>query len=130
MLRRPPRSTRTDTLFPYTTLFRSIGIATDEPRLGIVRLNRPVEDRTPDVVGLIAIIGGTHLCEHASLTIDVARHGIGLGDPQGDFAGGESLEHAWCKLGKPHPLLDEAGGDALSLGNVLGGNPLDRKSVG
>src|SRR3546814_4854021 len=27
MIRRPPRSTRTDTLFPYTTLFRSEGIA-------------------------------------------------------------------------------------------------------
>src|SRR3546814_4447407 len=27
MIRRPPRSTRTDTLFPYTTLFRSAGIA-------------------------------------------------------------------------------------------------------
>src|SRR3546814_16650100 len=27
MLRRPPRSTRTDTLFPYTTLFRSDAIA-------------------------------------------------------------------------------------------------------
>src|SRR3546814_16150942 len=26
MIRRPPRSTRTDTLFPYTTLFRSIEI--------------------------------------------------------------------------------------------------------
>src|SRR3546814_7944012 len=26
MVRRPPRSTRTDTLFPYTTLFRSIGL--------------------------------------------------------------------------------------------------------
>src|SRR3546814_10309620 len=26
MIRRPPRSTRTDTLFPYTTLFRSIDI--------------------------------------------------------------------------------------------------------
>src|SRR3546814_20300745 len=25
MIRRPPRSTRTDTLFPYTTLFRSWG---------------------------------------------------------------------------------------------------------
>src|SRR3546814_962337 len=25
IIRRPPRSTRTDTLFPYTTLFRSIG---------------------------------------------------------------------------------------------------------
>src|SRR3546814_3082867 len=27
MIRRPPRSTRTDTLFPYTTLFRSLDIA-------------------------------------------------------------------------------------------------------
>src|SRR3546814_2439937 len=26
MIRRPPRSTRTDTLFPYTTLFRSVVI--------------------------------------------------------------------------------------------------------
>src|SRR3546814_7744363 len=27
MIRRPPRSTRTDTLFPYTTLFRSEAVA-------------------------------------------------------------------------------------------------------
>src|SRR3546814_2063010 len=27
MIRRPPRSTRTDTLFPYTTLFRSVRTA-------------------------------------------------------------------------------------------------------
>src|SRR3546814_19278370 len=27
MLRRPPRSTRTDTLFPYTTLFRSVDVS-------------------------------------------------------------------------------------------------------
>src|SRR3546814_10457502 len=27
MIRRPPRSTRTDTLFPYTTLFRSPGLS-------------------------------------------------------------------------------------------------------
>src|SRR3546814_18691512 len=27
MIRRPPRSTRTDTLFPYTTLFRSLLLA-------------------------------------------------------------------------------------------------------
>src|SRR3546814_4626149 len=31
MIRRPPRSTRTDTLFPYTTLFRS---ETGKPRSG------------------------------------------------------------------------------------------------
>src|SRR3546814_16114509 len=29
MIRRPPRSTRTDTLFPYTTLFRSPFLARD-----------------------------------------------------------------------------------------------------
>src|SRR3546814_1620161 len=31
MIRRPPRSTRTDTLFPYTTLFRS---GAEQPRSG------------------------------------------------------------------------------------------------
>src|SRR3546814_8767901 len=31
MIRRPPRSTRTDTLFPYTTLFRSGNAATHAP---------------------------------------------------------------------------------------------------
>src|SRR3546814_3199365 len=40
MIRRPPRSTRTDTLFPYTTLFRSVGFEcgvefVDAHRLGI-----------------------------------------------------------------------------------------------
>src|SRR3546814_3566331 len=30
MIRRPPRSTRTDTLFPYTTLFRSLDRWLDE----------------------------------------------------------------------------------------------------
>src|SRR3546814_7856912 len=30
MIRRPPRSTRTDTLFPYTTLFRSPACRSDD----------------------------------------------------------------------------------------------------
>src|SRR3546814_17726047 len=37
MIRRPPRSTRTDTLFPYTTLFRSVNFVycvTRSTRLG------------------------------------------------------------------------------------------------
>src|SRR3546814_6119912 len=33
MIRRPPRSTRTDTLFPYTTLFRSKGITARRKKL-------------------------------------------------------------------------------------------------
>src|SRR3546814_10652364 len=40
MIRRPPRSTRTDTLFPYTTLFRSDprrdGDQFVEPRRGVI----------------------------------------------------------------------------------------------
>src|SRR3546814_7234267 len=35
MIRRPPRSTRTDTLFPYTTLFRSIGDRASDRRIDI-----------------------------------------------------------------------------------------------
>src|SRR3546814_11553581 len=34
MIRRPPISTRTDTLFPYTTLFRSTGASTVVPAVG------------------------------------------------------------------------------------------------
>src|SRR3546814_13880819 len=37
MTRRPPRSTRTDTLFPYTTLFRSAAIAQRYRRASLVR---------------------------------------------------------------------------------------------
>src|SRR3546814_6611030 len=39
MIRRPPRSTRTDTLFPYTTLFRSPGVVDFRRPAIIVRLN-------------------------------------------------------------------------------------------
>src|SRR3546814_4914239 len=43
MIRRPPRSTRTDTLFPYTTLFRS-GVAVEPPRPCLCQ--RPATDRS------------------------------------------------------------------------------------
>src|SRR3546814_7773179 len=53
MIRRPPRSTRTDTLFPYTTLFRSDlvdrplmggGLAADvKVRFGVDRISYPGE---------------------------------------------------------------------------------------
>src|SRR3546814_6574956 len=34
MLRRPPRSTRTDTLFPYTTLFRALDLVVSAGAVG------------------------------------------------------------------------------------------------
>src|SRR3546814_7824518 len=42
MIRRPPRSTRTDTLFPYTTLFRSQRRPTTAPEeIGAVEVLEP-----------------------------------------------------------------------------------------
>src|SRR3546814_8793080 len=38
IIRRPPRSTRTDTLFPYTTLFRSIGLKENGRNKKLVRI--------------------------------------------------------------------------------------------
>src|SRR3546814_4628716 len=47
-LRRPPRSTRTDTLFPYTTLFRSRRLpqqALDRQRVDAARKDPPCPER-------------------------------------------------------------------------------------
>src|SRR3546814_18628215 len=48
MIRRPPRSTRTDTLFPYTTLFRSAArpVQRSAPRADRVRHCRDSCDRS------------------------------------------------------------------------------------
>src|SRR3546814_13940 len=46
MVRRPPRATRTDTLFPYTTLFRSASIATPRIRVPLLR-SAPHPARVP-----------------------------------------------------------------------------------
>src|SRR3546814_1088695 len=40
MIRRPPRSTRTDTLFPYTTLFRSLS---NQYKVGTRESSRPTD---------------------------------------------------------------------------------------
>src|SRR3546814_17467851 len=46
MIRRPPRSTRTDTLFPYTTLFRSQPIALERTKRCRQHLVRDTGDLT------------------------------------------------------------------------------------
>src|SRR3546814_9672936 len=48
MIRRPPRSTRTDTLFPYTTLFRSLPSPTP-PRRRPPSADRSVPDGHEDL---------------------------------------------------------------------------------
>src|SRR3546814_13608265 len=83
MIRRPPRSTRTDTLFPYTTLFRSTraqiswpkacaarrhsrrhGALTDRRRAHQVHERRCLAKRNPQVqpaAGRNAEIGRAHV---------------------------------------------------------------------
>src|SRR3546814_4532257 len=48
MIRRPPRSTRTDTLFPYTTLCRSAGLEI-QARSRVDALRQRVEPGGPDL---------------------------------------------------------------------------------
>src|SRR3546814_11600765 len=48
MIRRPPRSTRTDTLFPYTTLFRSRGLGRAHRQLLQATTGRQQADASPD----------------------------------------------------------------------------------
>src|SRR3546814_16104041 len=85
MIRRPPRSTRTDTLFPYTTLFRS-----DQNAIRLV---------AKDIV------------EEAwsSAAITVAEGGLGLHrKPEQRWAAGDALDG--CNAALPFDFLgDEEG---------------------
>src|SRR3546814_10062123 len=61
MIRRPPRSTRTDTLFPYTTLFRSDGI---ERRCAQPQEQPGGQARRPVRVGLrLVAVGDRHVVD-------------------------------------------------------------------
>src|SRR3546814_8873476 len=63
MRRRPPRSTRTDTLFPYTTLFRSelfgyergAFTGADQARPGKIELAHRSEEHTSELQSLMRI---------------------------------------------------------------------------
>src|SRR3546814_8794697 len=61
MVRRPPRSTRTDTLFPYTTLFRSAarrdvpGDAADPASRGLCHRGCRSEEHTSELQSLMRI---------------------------------------------------------------------------
>src|SRR3546814_3066405 len=62
MIRLPPRSTRTDTLFPYTTLFRSADDANQDPAEIIVTARR-VEEKLQDVPISITVFNQEQLSQ-------------------------------------------------------------------
>src|SRR3546814_12397058 len=91
MLRRPPRSTRTDTLFPYTTLFRSARdtfALPDAGAIGLVGIHRRQHDRNryarADAVARIAaqivarIVGAEQRGQPAELALKLGASAVAL----------------------------------------------------
>src|SRR3546814_2881035 len=64
MLRRPPRSTRTDTLFPYTTLFRSLPLSKTMQAKLLRRHPRPKASNSQSAIDRICEFGRSE--EHTS----------------------------------------------------------------
>src|SRR3546814_8520525 len=83
MIRRPPRSTRTDTLFPYTTLFRSFSSVVSQ---GLDQIEcSAVEVVDEDIDGRriqVAQIGSARIELITHTTFDeVMQHGLCAFDP-------------------------------------------------
>src|SRR3546814_6392620 len=86
MIRRRPRSTRTDTLFPYTTLFRSVGEGVHQAR-AILQPQRVEHARLRDV------------------GVDQQHVVIGLDrEAQGKVDGGEGLALARVRRSDQHAV--------------------------
>src|SRR3546814_6614683 len=86
MIRRPPRSTRTDTLFPYTTLFRSAARdhaaravrldrrAGDERQIGVERQDKAAVPAKADDLAVHIIAGRRLDADVAAQRLRKARH--------------------------------------------------------
>src|SRR3546814_2336932 len=100
MIRRPPRSTRTDTLFPYTTLFRSL-----EAFGGFQRADIGL-GRRGGIGNAGERVGAEHPRIGARAAVEADRAVIGVGDHR--RIGG---------VGETRPAEDAA----LLLGGLAGG---------
>src|SRR3546814_4790440 len=89
MIRRPPRSTRTDTLFPYTTLFRSLDA--DLVKLPHPALLRPL------------------VAKHRALVIELGRQALR------QAAGDQGAADAGGTLGAQRQLFAAAVGEAVHI---------------
>src|SRR3546814_18627985 len=119
MIRRPPRSTRTDTLFPYTTLFRSRSSGTGKLDGA---LDGPIPWRDPDVQGA-GTVHVTHSVDELTVTASELSRDLvpaepflligqmTTSDPRRSPPGTES---AWAYTHVPQQIRGAAGGDGIS----------------
>src|SRR3546814_4332317 len=114
MIRRPPRSTRTDTLFPYTTLFRSSRPARQGRR---ARRHHHLQDRRArrrSGQGLSGYAGARQRAEQSALRVPLGRPvqpgprpGEGAAVPRRNIAAGGSQARALLLDVRTAFLLDE-----------------------
>src|SRR3546814_20108143 len=100
MVRRPPRSTRTDTLFPYTTLFRS----------QLAPQYAPAHRRSSIVEGIAYLgrpIHGRAQCER-HIFRRPARDAIAVGDMVGGSRSDEAM-NKYFHVERPANLIELAG---------------------
>src|SRR3546814_10756508 len=97
MIRRPPRSTRTDPLFPYTTLFRSRyavgGANPDSPVARLIQGNNEIA-RQAFFAGVDANLAVLDMCQPARNT-----------DPQAAIVIDSERTHLTCPQTADHGLL-------------------------
>src|SRR3546814_3314370 len=139
MIRRPPRSTRTDTLFPYTTLFRS----SDESR----SLTVHSDDRAGVAVrGEGAVIADGYRTDRGRRDADLeSEHSDPAADDRADVAAGDladdDLVHPHHHRAQLHAPGDRQRANAAEPGiagpvavshrlyHVAGVDQIDRKST-
>src|SRR3546814_5488169 len=134
MIRRPPRSTRTDTLFPYTTLFRSV-----------------VEHVAHQSVALVhAQLGAVGGGDARRVLAAVLQHGQSVVQRCRDFSGSDDADDAahggsavcWRESGaagrtgnvgsgmRAHQSVADAEPGAEAIVELLGLGPADYRQIG
>src|SRR3546814_14230747 len=93
MIRRPPRSTRTDTLFPYTTLFRSVGNPAAKDHFSAHDRRR----RADIIIALLNLaVGVRQIDVDLSVVAEIGAE-LAAGRIQRDQAGVDEIGRASCR---------------------------------
>src|SRR3546814_15322236 len=101
MIRRPPRSTRTDTLFPYTTLFRSLFVVASKTFTTLETMTNARSERAWLVAALGEAAVASHFAAVPTNLEAVAAFGIAESRIFGfwDWVGGRYS--VWSGIGLP-----------------------------
>src|SRR3546814_7536914 len=121
MIRRPPISTRTDTLFPYTTLFRSDGFGSP---VWVAEGDFGEAPRQLAVHGLRRISGGVACVDDVTARVEAGDAAQRIAGDVGG-AGAEHFQRR-CRIALGERAQVEAVAD---VGPAAGSDVLDRKST-